>query len=367
MELGLLLPNMESVKKKILFCHTGLATFVKTDLDILSEQYEVISFHYKASNNILMKIANIFSSFFFAFRWVSSVDVVYVWFGGFHGFFPVLFAKLLRKKSIVIVAGYDASFVPSIEYGIFYHRGFLLWCITKIYQWATRICPVDESLVRSTNYYADPSGIGYKTGILNHLDIVEKKIEVIHLGFDSAADTCREPKNQDKIVLSIAYINVPETFIEKGFDLISKVAERMPETTFWVGTFTPEMMDYYRDKFPANVKLLPAGDYNSVKKYYGEATVIFHPSITEGFCSVIVEGMLHGCVPLGSKVGGISRSIGDTGFVIERQEIGDMVKAIEKSLASSDTQSVNAQKRAAELYPISKRKQMLFSLISSEA
>ncbi len=356
---------MGSVKKKVLFCHTGFSTFVKTDFDLLSENYEVIPYHYKLGNSKMMKIASIFSSFFFALIWVWRVEVVYVWFGGYHGFFPVIFAKLLGKKSIVIVGGYDASYVPSVKYGIFYHSGYLLWCVKRIYNWATWICPVDESLVKSINYYADPTGAGYKTGLLNHLDIDEKKIKVIHLGFDNEDTIELLTDVRKNVILSIAYVNVPETFNEKGFHHVIALAEIMKDTAFWIGTFTPEMMSKFINTVPTNVRLLPADDYSAIKQYYGQAKIIFHPSLTEGFCAVIAEGMLYGCVAVGSNVGGIKRSLGDVGFLIERQEMGEIQNAVQNALKQTNDLSSKSRARAILLYPLSKRKKLIYSIVEA--
>lgn len=356
---------MGSAKKKILFCHTGFATFVKTDYDILSQNYEVIAYHYKLSNSKMMKIANIFSSFFFALIWVWRVDVVYVWFGGYHGFFPVIFAKLLGKKSIMIVGGYDASYVPSIKYGIFYHNGFLLWCVKRTYNWATWICPVDESLVKSTNYYADPSGVGYRTGLLNHLDLDKKKIKVIHLGFDNEFSNEPLADVRKNIVLSIAYVNVPETFTEKGFHHVVEIARRMSNVEFWIGAFTPEMLALFIDKVPSNVRILPTGDYHVIKEYYHQAKVILHLSLTEGFCAVIAEGMLHGCVAIGSNVGGIKRSLGDVGFLIEKQEMGEMQNAVQNALIQANVLSSKSRARSMFLYHLSKRRELIYSMIEA--
>lgn len=348
-------------KKKILFCHTGLSTFVQTDLDLLLEEYEVITYHYKLGTTKMMKLMNIISSFFFALNWVRQVDVVYVWFGGYHGFFPVLFSKLLGKKSIIIVGGYDASYVPSIKYGVFYQKGFQLWVIKRIYKWATYICPVDESLVKSINYYADSSGVGYPTGILNHMKLDESKIKVVHLGFDDLSE--ESISKEDNLVLSVAVISNKDTFILKGYNHIFEIAKQMPEVRFIIGNFSSLLFEQLLDEKPNNITLLPFISFPELQEYYKKSKVIFQPSITESFCSVLVEGMIHGCVPVSSAVGSIKRTIGPSGFILETQSITQMKKSIELALQNSDVLASAAQSQALNLYPLVKRKNAIFFII----
>jgi glycosyltransferase involved in cell wall biosynthesis len=346
---------------KILFCHTGFATFVKTDFDILSEKYDVIPYQYKIGSNSVMKVWNIFSSFFFALTYVWKVDVVYVWFGGYHGFFPVFFAKMFGKKSVVIVGGYDTSYVPSIKYGVFYQKGLLLWCIKRIYHWATWICPTDESLVKSTNYYADPTGIGYPIGILNYMVLDEKKIKPIHLGFEDINHS--EVFEKENIVLSVAIITNEETFHLKGYNHVFDVARQMPEIKFVTGNFSAELYDKLLEQKPDNMDLLPVMSYFELQEYYKRSKVIFQPSITESFCSVLVEGMIHGCVPVSSNVGSIKRTIGTSGYLLENQGKTKMKKALELALQNYDILAKDAQSQALNLYPLQKRKDGIFSII----
>jgi glycosyltransferase involved in cell wall biosynthesis len=348
-------------EKQVFFVHTGLATFVKSDLDILSENYKVVAYYYKPSSKIFDKIWNVFKSFFNSAYQVVKSDIVFVWFGGFHGFFPVLFAKIFKKKSIVIVGGYDASYVPSIKYGVFYHGGFQMWVTKKVYQWVTYICPVDESLVRSTNYYADPSGVGYKTGILNHLDLDERKIRVIHLGFDDLS--LESVFKEENLVLSVAVISNIDTFFLKGYQHIFEIAKQMPEVRFISGNFGSKLFEQLLDQKPNNMTLLPIISFIELQEYYKISKVIFQPSITESFCSVLVEGMIHGCVPVSANVGSIKRTIGSSGFVLETQSITQMKKAIELALQNSNVLAKDAHQQALHLYPLSKRKDAIYSII----
>lgn len=354
-------PSQEKIlKKKIYFVHTGLVSFVKTDLEILKEAYNVSVYHYHVSGSLLGKFRNILSSFWHSLTEVPKSDVVYVWFGGYHGFFPAFFSKILRKKSIIIVGGYDASYVPSINYGVFYTKGFLLWCIKRVYQWATYLCPTDECLVKSINYYADPTGKGYPIGLLNHIDIDEQKIKVIHLGY-----ACDEYKIKNKLpntIVSVAVVDELNTFKLKGLDIVISCAEKMKDYNFTIIGLNKDIVQ--RDLLPQNVTVKSRLSFADLKEELGSQMFILHPSRTESFCSAIVEGMLSGCVPIGSNVGGIKRSIGDTGYVIELVDVDAYVAAINDGLMNQAKLGYEARERAMTLYPVNKRKSDILDIIN---
>jgi glycosyltransferase involved in cell wall biosynthesis len=345
------------MKKKIYFVHTGLATFVKTDLDILSKEYDVNSYHYNISSTSLGKIKNVLFSLWYSFIEVPKCDVVYVWFGGYHGFFPVFFAKLLGKKSIVIVGGYDASYVPSIQYGVFYTKGPLLWCIKKVYKWASYVCPVDESLVKSTNFYADRTGVGYPTGILNHMNLDEKKIKVIHLGFDIDRFLVGEKSN--KSVVSIASAFNYSTFQLKGIDLIVQIAISMPDVHF---TIMGVKESLFRE-IPKNMMVISVPKYVEIIQKLSTSSVVLHCSRTEGFNATIPEGMLCGCIPVGSNVGGIKRSIGECGYVIDKADKEAYIEAIKRAISQGITLGQQARLRARSLYSLERRTDAMMAII----
>ena len=352
-------------RKKIFFVHTGLATFVESDIQILSENYLVYPFQYNLRNNFFGKLWSVLSLFFVSLYRTIACDVVYVWFGGKHGFFPILFAKLLGKKSIVIVGGYDASYVPSIQYGVFYHGGFQLWVTKKVYQWVTYICPVDESLVCSTNYYADPSGQGFKTGILNFMDLPMEKFKVIPTGYDILHSNSNE-NHYSSGVITCAYVTNDQTWKAKGLDIFCEVARRLPNEKFTIiGLSEP----YYKNigfQIPENISVITFGilDFKQIFFEFRKYKVFLLPSLTEGKSSVLCEAMLCGCIPVVSDVGGMRNSVGDTGYVIERKDSDLFQSAVQLALKSTTLESEKVRSRAVSLFSLSTRKQLLSDILS---
>lgn len=349
-------------RKKIFFCHTGLASFVRTDIEILSAHYDLEIYHYKLSRSLLGKMWNILTSFFYSIYWVWRVDVVFVWFGGYHGFFPVLYAKLFGKRSIVVVGGYDASYVPSIGYGVFYQKGLLLWCVKRIYQWCTWICPVDESLVKSTNYYADPTGVGYKTGILNHMIIDEAKIKVIPTGYD--VEKFKNLKVEHSFdIISVGYVSDDQNFVRKGFDLIFEIAKELSNLKIVIVGFANEYLDMLKLSTPSNITLINFVTQNDLVRLYSSSKIVLQLSMAEGLPNTLCEAMLCECIPIGSNVNGIPKAIGNTGLILNNLNINDLKSLLVSVLGSETLNGQHCRERIKHFYTISQREKLLLSIL----
>lgn len=56
--------------------------------------------------------------FFRMFKSILWCDVAFSWWATLDGFFVVLFCKLLRKKSVILIGGYEVAYVPETNYGL---------------------------------------------------------------------------------------------------------------------------------------------------------------------------------------------------------------------------------------------------------
>ena len=88
--------------------YASFSSFIKRDYDIISRVHEVKKVNFSGPDDAvkLMKA-------------VANCDLVLIWFAGGHAFAAVFLAKLLRKKSMIIVGGFDVARVPEINYGRF--------------------------------------------------------------------------------------------------------------------------------------------------------------------------------------------------------------------------------------------------------
>ena len=134
----------------ILFIYPVFGTFVKKDYEILKKHFQIRKFHYKAGKKITINLQSQIKMFIWLLKNIWLAKFIYIWFADYHSFLPVLFGKIFKKKSIIIVGGYDAVSIPELEFGVFYKK--LRSSFAKFsYKNANIIIPVDESLIESVN------------------------------------------------------------------------------------------------------------------------------------------------------------------------------------------------------------------------
>jgi hypothetical protein len=90
----------------IAFVYYPRSSFVKQDCSSLSGHFRVERLGYSSPGDILKMVRPIWRS-----------DLTFSWFASGHSFAAVLISKLLRKRSAVVVGGYDVAFEPDISYG----------------------------------------------------------------------------------------------------------------------------------------------------------------------------------------------------------------------------------------------------------
>lgn len=92
---------MKSKRIRILYICFNLSSLVRRYFDILNKHFEVrfVLFLYSLLKEI------------------RKTDVVFSRFASTHAFFAVLFSKIFKKRSVVIVAGFDVANIPEIDYG----------------------------------------------------------------------------------------------------------------------------------------------------------------------------------------------------------------------------------------------------------
>lgn len=331
-----------------------MSTFVQADYDFLYKEYEVISYHYKIGSHLWMKVRNIFSSLYIALRWIWKVDVVYCWFAGFHGFFPVLFANLFHKKSIVIVGGFDAVSIPSIKFGVFYKNNLLQWCVRKQYQWANYILLVDESLERSVNYYADPSGHGYPNGIRNFVQ-TDAKIVTIPFGYDSEKFRRTQHIDRRYDVISVGWTTTEQVFYRKGFDLVLEAAKILPEVSFVIVGMGKELQNKFKESITENVIVHEFQSHEQLINLLSLSKVFLQLSLSEGLPNTLCEAMLCECIPIGSEVNGIPKAIGDAGYILKEKNTEKVKDLINDALTLDTNCGSKARQRIIEMFPMQKR------------
>ncbi len=288
------------MKKKILFIYSNYSTFVKTDFEILTSKHDVTKYQFKPVRGFLKNAAQLMKQKIYLLFNIWRFDVVYIWFADYHSFFPVLFAKLTGKKSFVVIGGYDVANIPDLRYG-------------------SLSSPLRKTLTLYTFKNA--------TLCLAVVEALEKKIKsvspkantkTLYTGYEflhkKSAQFDKERKN---MVLTVSITDNYQRVQIKGLDRFRELAEKLPDFQFVI-IGASEFSKSLFEPIPENLKLLPPLQQNELAAYYTESSFYAQLSRSEGLPNALCEGMLYGCIPIGTKIGGIPTAIGDTGLVMDK-------------------------------------------------
>ena len=103
-------------KAKVLFITPSFQSFVKNDISILQEYFNVTVNHYPWQNKALAPYYFTLQ-FFSILRNIMFVKYVIVSFGGYWSFWPSILGRLFSKKVFIILHGTDCASIPEINYG----------------------------------------------------------------------------------------------------------------------------------------------------------------------------------------------------------------------------------------------------------
>ena len=283
------------MRPRLLFVYQELTSFVRDDLALLRERYDVRPFAFESGRRGLVRTTSQQA------RWLRrelpAADLVYGWFADYHLVLPVLGARRLGKPSIVVLGGYDCAALPGLGYGVFTSR----WrapLARRVVRAATALAPVAEALVLSENRVADWPGITMQ-GIRAHVPDLETPCEVIPTGYDPAAWP-RGPEERGRTVCTVAFVDRERTFRLKGLDLFVQAARALPDVAFDVvgvaPAFAPWIEEHVRP--PENVTLHPPRPREELPAVYARASAYAQLSRSEGLPNALCEAMLSGCVPV---------------------------------------------------------------------
>jgi len=326
--------NKSNNKIKILFVYRSWAPFVIKDLEILQKQFEVKP----------IKFDGLKSLFKIAFSAVQS-DLTFAWFAGWHSAIPIFFSKLFRKKSIVVVGGYDAAYVPEMNYGAFTNLKEKL-PVLYIYKKTDLILVVDLAL---------------KQDIIKNAKVKGDNIKYLPTGFDT--DHWKSKGKKKNIALTVAVANDIKRVKLKGFDTFVKSAKYFPETKFIVVSVKGEARKYLEGISSKNVELFEFLSENDLLKCYQTAKVYCQLSFREGLPTSLCEAMLCECIPVGSNINGVKTAIGDTGFYADYGDEEATINMIKEALKSNEELGKKARERIKNLFPESRRIKDLEKLI----
>ena len=312
---------MTNSNLKILFCGVLKSPFILQDLELLKQNYNIIS--------ISLDTINISKKHFLIYIWsvllqaivkMPQSDIVYIWFADVHACPLIFLSKLFRKKSILIVGGWEVANYPDIDYGnqCSKWRGAITrWCLRN----------ADTVIVPSNSY-----------------KVITKSIEPI-------SNICVIPNAIDKSLyeyplliklnrIVTAVYTLKSTNILKGIPIFEAAAKQVPYECIIYRGIPYELL------------------INNLR----EAKVYCQLSYTESFGMTNLEAMACGCVPIVTNRDALPEIVGNSGLVVPYGDVDATVKAMHMAM----TMDGNAARERSKLYTREIRIKMLSDVLEND-
>ena len=319
---------------RILFFSTISPPFIEEDEVILSRHYPLEKIINRGAQALLRLPPAILRA-----------NLVFCWFGSVYAAYAVFLSNLLRKKSVVVLGGVDASKDAEINYGIWLTpwKAFLL---RHAFRRADRLLAVDPFLQREAARLAGYDG---------------QNILTVPTGYDP--QQWNEGGKKEALVLTVASCETMWRFKKKGLDKLFDAARALPNIPFMVIGIHSSFIPDIEGMKPSNVTLVPYVPRDELVRYYQRAKVYCQPSYTEGLPNSLCEAMLCGCVPVGTRVGGIPTAIGDAGYLVDYRDQQGLVAALRHALVAPAEMGAKARTRIASEFTRERREQSLCRII----
>lgn len=324
---------------KILFVVPSLSTFIKKDLELLKRHYDTRILFYSGLKRVLLFLPKLL-------RGVLWADIAFCRFADNHAFLAILFARLFKRKSIVVVGGYEVARLPGLRYGLNRSR-FFPRTVKFVLEKADRVLPVSEAL---------------KQEAVENVKVNGTNITVVPNGYDPirfAPEGEKEPT-----VITVTEGSTRLRIQLKGLETFVRCASSLSEVKFLIIGIHGKALTQLQQVSQKNVSFIPPLNQERLIKFYRKAKVYCQLSQREGHPNALCEAMLCECVPVGTDTPGIRDVIEDTGFIVPSGDVEATTEAIRKALESD--RGSTARERIRGLFTLEKREKKLVEIISHQ-
>lgn len=329
-------------RKILLFVKKSDSTFVIQDEKILNKYFTVKSIKYGIEPG-LKTIRNQIRLLIWLLKNIWSAHFVYIWFADYHSFLPVLFGKIFKKKSILVLGGYDVTYIPEIKYGSFSN---------PLRSFCTKYSIKHSTINLAVSDYVKGEALK---------KIPNTNIKVCYNG--TSEHYFYPNKNiEEKIVLTVGTVNTLQRIKIKGIDFFCEVAKKIPSYKFIAIGIDKNVKRYLKD-LPNNLEILDKIKHKELLNYYQKAKVYCQFSVVESFCITLAESMLCECIGVVRDVGALKEIIGDHGFILEQKNVDKAVELVKQAMNSDRRLGVKARERIISNFSIQEREMKLSKLI----
>jgi glycosyltransferase involved in cell wall biosynthesis len=330
-------------KTRILFVYSVLPSFIRTDLEILQKHFDVKKL--KTETFFVPQRGKSFLSFLRLLKGILWANIAFTWFADVNAFFIVVFCKFLRKKSVIVVGGYDIVYIPEIDYGDLkspfarIRTKFILNHASKILPFSNYAKERVMNITRKVNAYAIPL----------------------------ACDTEKfRPINEKKenLVITVCYVD-KSNIKRKGLKTFVESAKFLPQLRFaLIGSHIDDSINHLKEISSSNVEFTGFVQDEELFAFYQRAKVYCQLSYEEGFGVSLIEAMACACVPVVSLKAKVFReTVGEYGFYTPYGDVEKTVEAIKKASKASNL-GIKVRERVNDLFSIAKREKELLRVIN---
>ncbi len=333
---------MERMTRVCLIC-PSMSSFTRRDRDILQRHYQVREIVLDAETG--SRQGGDVSAFFKIAMGTLWADVVFCWFAHNHAYLAVHLARLLGKRSIVVIGGYEVAREPEIHYGSL----------------------LDPTLSRRIRYILSHADRILAVSDFNRAEIEQvarpRALETIYNGIDCSVFSPNGGK--EDLVLTVCLVNRANIAI-KGLDTFIRTARYFPKNRFVIaGSIQDNSLKVFGETIPANVEFTDALSQEELIRWYQRARVYCQFSYRESFGVALAEAMACECVPVVTDRGALPEVVGDAGFIVPYGNVEATADAVARAL-TADTGRI-ARKRVQHRFSLESREEKLKRAIDEQA
>lgn len=334
------------ISGKALFIYTHKSSFIKSDIDILSEKYTIREYSIKNNSQLILALSLIKLLLFLVFN-TRNYKIIYIWFADYHSFLPVLAGKFFKIRTILVIGGYDVCREKKYKYGSFVNsaRGFMALYSMKN---ASISLAVSENIERIVKKIAPDSNCKL---LYNGATI-----------FENIKSELKASAQNSGNVLCVSLVNTEQSFYIKGIDRFIDAAKILSDTQFTLVGANRDFIHSITTDLPVNLQIIDRVDQPELVNYYSKAKVYCQFSRRESFCLALAEAMMLNCYPVISNVGGMPEVVGDTGIIVSEYSPQSLADAISAAL-SIESESKIFSERVISKFSYEERKQKLLQIL----
>lgn len=336
-------------KNHIIFIKISHASFIRNDEHFLREKYHLHSYNFRFKKGVKV-LFSLFHEFWFTLYHIWKSKLIFIWFADYHAVIPAVLGRLLNKKVVLVVGGFDAADEKKLGYGV---KTRLIGRLSAgiSFRMATHLLPV-------TKFTRDDLFKNFG----QHLSV---KSEVIYNCYNDQFN-CDDLLDKKDEVTTICLAYAKNTVLRKGVDFFVKLAKEFPDKTFNVIGLMDEALQYLASFSPPNVKLIQKIPFEEVQKILCQSKIICQFSRYEAFGVALLEGISAGCFPVGLNYGGTREIlINDIGIMIDQLDIVEGKKALEEAFKKTPMDVYPIQLSINERFNYKVRREKLYKLIDN--